>query len=294
MLKQNIEDFLIHLRFEQGCSPHTLKAYQEDLEVFLSYCGRCSIPEASTLSYHDLHRFIIELGGQGYKSSSMERKIASLKSFFKWLHQKALISNNPASLLRSPRQEKRLPEVMEQSEILSLIEEAPADSALEARNKCALVLLYAAGLRASELVGLDLEHFDHQRCELRVRGKGGKERVVPYGSFTEEVLRHYLSLRKELTKSTEPALFLNRNGRRLSDRMLRNILDQMMLSLGRSRHIHPHVLRHSFATHLLENGAGIRVIQEMLGHASLSTTQIYTHLSVENLKENYRKFHPHA
>lgn len=224
----------------------------------------------------------------------MERKIAALKSFFKWLMTRGLIQHNPASLLRSPKKEKRLPEVMEQSELKSLIDSLETDSPLDARNKCILVLLYAAGLRVSELVGLDLGHIDAHRCEIRVLGKGNKERIVPYGQTAASELIEYLNKRKELVKEETTALFLTRNGKRLSDRMVRNILDEMMLKMGQGRHIHPHVLRHSFATHLLENGAHIRVIQEMLGHASLSTTQIYTHLSVENLKENYKKFHPHA
>ncbi len=293
-LQNLVKDFLEYLQYERACSAHTLKAYEDDLSNFFVFITNLGFQDWNSIRYTDLNHYIMKLGSADYKSSTMERKIASLKSFFHWLQHKAVINHNPADLLRSPKKAKHLPEVIGQAEIMQIIDTMPETSILDIRNKCLLIFLYATGLRVSELVGLDLDHVDIRQNQLRVIGKGNKERQVPLGRRAIGVLKQYLIARKEIDFEQKQALFLTRNGKRLSDRMVRNILDRILLELGQSRHIHPHMLRHSFATHLLENGAHIRVIQEMLGHASLSTTQVYTHLSVEKLKENYKKFHPHA
>jgi site-specific recombinase XerD len=213
--------------------------------------------------------------------------------FYKFLVKRDVVRRIPA-LVASPKKEKRLPEILDKSEIVALLESMETDSPIHIRNRTILLLLYATGLRVSELTSLDLSNVDFTEGIVTVVGKGNKERIVPTGETARKALLKYLPNRKELSTGGENALFLNRNGGRLTARMVANVIRDACETLGVQKNIHPHTLRHSFATHLLENGANIRVIQEMLGHSSLSTTQVYTHLTVEKLKESYDEHHPHA
>jgi integrase/recombinase XerC len=294
-LKETIDNYLKYLTYERGSSVHTLKAYAEDFDVFLRFCGEAGIQSFAEIDYRVLMNYLTELSERRLKASSLERKIASLKSLYKYLLREGIVKKNPADLLSSPKKEKRLPAVLEKNEALDLLESIPEDNPLSLRDKTMLTLLYASGLRVSELTGLDIHDIDYRQGVVRVIGKGSKERIVPTGETARKLLEGYLAVREEFCPSDgDRALFLTRRGKRISDRMIRYILEGYIAKLAVNKNVHPHTLRHTFATHLLENGANIRVIQEMLGHSSLSTTQIYTHLSPEKLKESYDKFHPHA
>ncbi len=295
MIEKLIDDFLNYLRYEKNYSGHTLKAYAEDFRSLIEYFEATGVKSVGEADYRFLHRYVAKLGTSGIKASTLERKIASLKSFFKFLVKRGIVAKNPAALIASPKKEKRLPAILDKPEIVELIASMPDDSPVHTRNKTILLLLYATGLRVSELVSLNPSNVDFAEGIVTVVGKGGKERIVPTGGVARKALLAYLPLRKELAAAAKcDALFLNRNGGRLTARMVAYVIRGACDAIGIQKNIHPHTLRHSFATHLLENGANIRVIQEMLGHSSLSTTQVYTHLTVDKLKESYDEFHPHA
>lgn len=294
MIQKYIQSFLDYILYEKGYAEKTLIAYSDDLDLFLQFINEVQIHSFNQITFRVLHHYLASLGEKGLSAATLERRVASLKSFFKFLTRREIITKNPAALLSSPKKEKRLPVVLEKREIKILIASMPDITPLEIRNKTILTLLYATGLRVSELVSLNLQNIDLNQQTLRVVGKGSKERIVPIGNTATVMIRKYLLPRKELICNETDALFLTKNGNRLSDRMVRNIINCSVDHIAMHKKIHPHTLRHTFATHLLDNGANIRVIQELLGHSSLSTTQIYTHLSVEKLKENYSKFHPHS
>ncbi len=296
MIDKNIDSFLTYLRYEKGCSGNTIISYKKDLEEFLSFLAGQSISEAGKITYKLLHIYISGLGKSGLKPASIERKIASLKSLFKYLVRTDAVITNPAALISSPKKDKRLPAVLEKSEMSDLIASIPESGALSIRNKTVVMLLYASGLRVSELTGLNLGEIDFGEGVLLVTGKGNKQRVVPTGQQALLMMKKYLACRRELAPATGDtgALFLTKSGKRLQDRMVRYIINRYIGELSIQKHVSPHTLRHTFATHLLQNGAGIRVIQEMLGHESLSTTQVYTHLTIDKLKKDYDEFHPHA
>jgi integrase/recombinase XerC len=287
------QNFLKYLRYEKGFSNHTIKSYKEDLENFFEFLKNEKIEDIKSLNYSVLTGYITFLGKKGFKASTIERKIASLKTFFKYLVKKKFISKNPAELISSPKKQKRLPSVLEVGEIFDLINIIPEDSPFSVRNKAMIMLLYASGLRVSELTGLNLGDLDLKNGLVRILGKGKKYRIVPVGNKTKAILYKYFLYRREFQPRGE-ALFVTKSGKRIQDRMVRYIINVYINELAIQKKVSPHTLRHTFATHLLDNGANIRVIQEMLGHSSLSTTQIYTHLSIEKLKKAYQEFHPHA
>jgi integrase/recombinase XerC len=296
MIEKYIKDFLTYLRYEKGYSLNTIESYQNDLSDFLSFLSSKGIAEPPAVTYKILHLYISVSGANSLKPATIERRVASLKSFFKYLVRTNAVKKNPAALISSPRKEKRLPVVLENSEMADLIASIPESDALSVRNKAIVILLYASGLRVSELCSLDLKDVDFKEGILLVKGKGSKERFIPAGETARKMLVKYLNYRRELSRSApdDGALFLTKSGKRIQDRMIRYIISGYINELSIQKHVSPHTLRHTFATHLLRNGAGIRVIQELLGHESLSTTQIYTHLTLEKLKENYDNFHPHA
>lgn len=295
-LEEGVNRFLTHVLYEKGYSRKTLKAYQGDLTHFLEYFYSRGLKIPAAVSYRELHRYVASLGARGIKASSLERKTASVKSLFKFLVRNGVIKSNPAALLASPKKEKRLPSVLEKKEMTAVLNALPESEALTVRDKAMVLLLYATGLRVSELTGLDFRNVDLKSGVITVAGKGGKERLVPMGDKAVAALRKYLVYRGELSRpdGERQALFLSKNGKRIQDRMVNYILKKIIRDLSIQKKVSPHTLRHTFATHLLQNGAGIRVIQEILGHSSLSTTQVYTHLTVEKLKESYDRHHPHS
>lgn len=292
-LGKYLEEFIKHIKFEKGFSDHTVNSYLGDLSDFFEFLDLHKIYSIGEISYQNIYGFITELGKRGLKSSSIERKTAAIKTFFKFLKKSKIIEKNPAELVSSPKKSKRLPTFMEKGEIFDLINIIPEDTPLSIRNKAMIMLLYATGMRVSELVNLNLSDVDLKSETVHILGKGKKYRIVPFGKKTKEILMKYLIYRKELSAKSE-AFFITKSGKRIMDRAIRYILNNYINNLAIQKKVSPHTLRHTFATHLLDNGANIRVIQEMLGHSNLATTQIYTHLSIAKLKDSYEKFHPHA
>jgi integrase/recombinase XerC len=298
-MQRQIAQFLTYLRVERGASPHTLKGYREDLiaaaEYFASEDG--ATPEPATITAVDLRGFLSALHEAGYAKTSIARKLASLRSFYKYGQREGWASSNPARALRNPRKGRSLPHFLTTEEIGKLLSIPPADSPMGLRDRAILETMYSAGLRVSELVGLSDGDVDLPQGVLLVRGKGRKERLSPLGSYAARALQAWLRLRKVSPKESqgrEAPLFTNRFGTRLTTRSVGRMLEKYLRETGLDQRTSPHTLRHSFATHLLDRGADIRSVQELLGHKSLVTTQIYTHISTANLRAAYEKAHPRA
>jgi integrase/recombinase XerC len=293
-MQRAVAAFLRHLSLERNASPHTVRAYGEDLRQFRAHVeaelGRP--PSPADIDHLLIRGFLARLHESGLKKVSAARKLASLRTFFRYLCREGVLQRNPARALLSPRTERRIPSHLEEGEVGQLLD-LPGDDAASIRARAALELLYATGLRCAELVSLDLPEVDLEARMLRVVGKGRKERVVPFGSKARDAIRAYLPIRSAHEPRSE-ALFVNRNGGRLTDRSIRALLARRVRQVALAHHVSPHTLRHSFATHLLERGADLRAIQELLGHASLSTTQRYTHVHMRQILSIYRKTHPRA
>ena len=290
------QEFLNWLQNEKGSSAHTIRAYQEDLAQFGEYLKAQRIP-LEQLEYHDLRYYMASLQQkQQLKKTTLSRKTSTLKSFCKFLHREGMLEHNPADLLSTPKKEKRLPTVINEVDMTAFLDDFLAgEEPLQLRNKAIFELLYRSGLRVSELVQLDVENVQKQKGMLRILGKGSKERIVPVGERAQFAIAYYLEHgRPLLVKEEVQALFLNRQGKRLTTRGVEYILEQYVKQGALKYKVTPHAFRHSFATHLLDNGADLRVIQELLGHESLSTTQIYTEVSASHLQQIYRKAHPRA
>jgi tyrosine recombinase XerC len=291
-----VSEFLLYLKVEKRYSPHTLLSYQKDLEQFSAYLGEYLAREEISLSDIDLiavRGFINHLHQGGFQKTSIARKLASLRSFFHFLCRQGHLSQNFAAVVRTPRLPKKLVSVLQQEEITSLLDIDYGNAPVGIRDRAIFELLYASGLRIGELTSLKMRDIDFDSRVISVVGKGNKERIVLFGSKAAESLRDYLSVRSQLLRGSDPHfLFLNQQGRRLSETRVRQILDSYVKTLAIQKKISPHTLRHSFATHLLQSGADLRLIQELLGHSSLSTTQKYTHLNMEQLLKTYQKAHP--
>ena len=288
-MKNYTDQFIAYLKTEQGVSPHTLKAYTEDLHEFSAFTGKA--PE--DMDNLDIRSFLASLHHRTLKRSSIARKLASIRSFFRYLHREGHVKKNPAKLVSTPRVPKALPRFLTVDDVFSLMESPRGDTFKDARDRAILEFLYSSGLRVSELTGLDVVDLDIKESIIRVRGKGRKERIVPIGSKAMEALQHYLPERISLKKKS-PALFLNVRGGRLTQRSVRRIVEQYGRMINLQGALSPHTLRHTFATHLLLEGADLRSIQELLGHTSLSTTQRYTHVDLGHLAEVYDKAHRRA
>lgn len=294
-----IEDFLAYLELERGLSRNTLEAYRGDLAQLSGYLQRHDL-DPRTATHSDLAAFLAELGtgrdGHAIAASTLSRKVACLRSFYRHLRREETIEHDPTADLRGPRRTQRLPKVLSREEVARLLEQPRGASPLAQRDRALLETMYACGLRASEAVGLECSDVDLQESLLRTRGKGSKERIVPVGRQATAALSAYLrSGRPELLGvGTQSRLFLNARGGALTRQGLYKIVQGHARSAGLSERMSPHTLRHSFATHMLAGGADLRQVQEMLGHASIATTQIYTHVDSERLKAVHRKFHPRA
>ena len=293
-MQQAVAAFLRHLDRERNASRHTVRAYGEDLEQFRSYLRRELGHEARPAEVDHLliRGFLAALHERGLKKVSAARKLASLRTFFRFLCREGVLDRNPARALLSPRLEQRIPTHLDEKEIDRLLD-VPGDGDGPLRARAILELLYATGIRCAELVGLDLSDVDTGSRMIRVLGKGRKERVVLFGKRALEALEAYLPARQQLRPRSD-ALFVNLRGGRLTDRSVRNIVEQRVGAVAIARKVSPHTLRHSFATHLLAHGADLRAIQELLGHASLSTTQRYTHVDTLQILAIYKKTHPRA
>jgi integrase/recombinase XerC len=293
-LKQAIVAFARYLEAERNASPHTIRAYVEDVRQFSQFMDEeiGSDARPADADHLMIRAFLAHLHKGGVKKISSGRKLAALRTFFRFLCREGILSHNPARALLSPRIERRIPSHLDEEEVDRLLD-VPGDGAAAVRARAFLELLYATGIRCAELVGLDLGEVDLDGRMVRVLGKGRKERIVPFGTRAATAIRKYLPVRATARPSTD-ALFVNARGGRLTDRSIRSILAARVRQVALARRISPHTLRHSFATHLLERGADLRAIQELLGHASLSTTQRYTHVNARHLIEVYKKAHPRA
>jgi integrase/recombinase XerC len=286
-LASKIANFIEYLQKEKNYSGHTIRAYRNDVKGFIDLLNDKNIKEvdSNVVSY-----YVAYLLRYGLDSTTVARKLSSLKSFFKILKKLGFIKDNPADMIKTPKRKKHLPGFLTYEQIEDGFKiEDPRDSAI-------LELLYSCGLRASELTGLNVVDIDFGQEEVRVMGKGGKERILPIGRTAREAIRKYLTCRKvpEGSGPGKTPLFLNYRGERLTTRSLQRIVRKHLMKVARASGTNPHILRHSFATHLLEQGADLRAVQELLGHASLSTVQIYTHLTMKRLKDIYTKAHPRA
>jgi len=282
-----VEKFILYLEVEKNYSRHTLLSYKNDLYDFMDFLGKVPLPK---VDYLLLRKFFAYLRSRQYRPRTLARKLSSLRRYFVFLQREGYIAHNPAVLLMSPKIDKPLPKFLTETEMVKLIEAPHSEKISEKRNKAIFELLYSSGLRVSELVSLNTDKIDLIGNVVKVLGKGKKERLVPLGDKAIEAIRSYLSQRKEKTS----ILFLNKNKTRLSARSVRNIINKYVNTISLLNNISPHVFRHSFATHMLNHGADLRSVQELLGHISLSTTQIYTHVTTDRLKTVYNKAHPRA
>lgn len=288
-MKKHVEQFCNSLKAEKDVSPHTMRAYTKDLEEFLSFTDK----KPQDIDNLDIRGFLASLHYRKLKKSSIARKLATIRSFFKYLHREGIVKKNPAKLVSSPKVPKSLPRFLTVDEAFALMDSPKGDTFQASRDKAILELLYSSGLRVSELTTLDINDFDIKESLVRVKGKGKKERIIPIGSKAVEAMENYLPERILLKKKSQ-ALFLNNRGGRLTQRSIRRIVDKYGRMVALKGHLSPHALRHTFATHLLHGGADLRAIQELLGHSSLSTTQKYTHVDIAHLIEVYDKAHPLA
>lgn len=287
-----IDEFLARLRDERDASPHTVRAYSTDLAQLAQFLEEQRLALA-TLRPLQLRRLLGQLQDSGVSKRTIARKQSAWRSFGRHLVQRGHLTGNPFDALRTPRQEKRLPLVLEADQVAQLLDAPPTTSAQGLRDRAILETLYSTGMRVSELVGADVEDVDWHAEVIVARGKGRKERLAHLGPYARDALLAYLRAGGR-DRASEGAIFLNRFGDRLSTRGVQRILDKYVAQLGLDRRISPHTLRHCFATHLLRGGADLRDLQELLGHASLTTTQIYTHVSHERLREIYALNHPRA
>jgi len=286
-MKKYLDKFFTYLEVEKNYSNHTSLNYRIDLEEFALFLDKAPV---EAVKYPDLRRFLAQLKGRNLKPRTLARKLSSLRSFFKFLQREGVIQTNPAKLLLTPKLDKPLPHFMSEEETIQLIESPKIGKINSPRDKAIFEILYSTGIRVSELVGLNVEDVDFIGNIIKVMGKGKKERMVPIGDQALNALKEYLDGRKADSKF----VFGSRNGKHLTDRNVRYIIDKYILQQAMAQHVTPHMFRHSFATHLLNKGADLRSVQELLGHVNLSTTQIYTHLTTEKLKKVYDQSHPRA
>jgi integrase/recombinase XerC len=291
--------FLRYLLVERNSSDLTVKSYREDLDALIEYLDESygSVPSPEQITTLDLRGYVAALGEAGYAKASISRRLASLRSFFRFAQREGLSTGNPAKPLRNPRRTRKLPHFLSTDEIGILLDAPPATSLAGLRDRAMLETTYSVGMRVSELVGMNDGDLDFDERVARIRGKGKKERLAPIGSFACRALKRWLASRK-LANDVKPGLaapvFTNRFGRRITTRSVGRMLEKYLKLSGLDLRTSPHTLRHSFATHLLDQGADIRSVQELLGHKSLATTQIYTHVTMASLRRVYEKAHPRA
>lgn len=294
-----VKAFLYHLGIEKNYSEYTVINYQKDLTDFCDFLKEIvMLSKVEEITPLEIRRYLAYLHEKKYRRTTIARKITCLRSFFKYLYQQQIIEVNPINNIQTPRLEKRLPVFLYLEELEVLVEMPQGNSSLECRDKAILETIYATGMRVSELVGLNMEDLSFLGGFIRVLGKGKKERIIPLGSKARDALEKYFSMAKKeiINFHQEPTspIFINKYGTRLTDRSVRRIIEKYSKKMQLDKKVTPHVLRHSFATHLLDAGADLRAVQEMLGHVDISTTQIYTHVTKERLKKVYQNTHPRS
>lgn len=294
-MRNEIGQFLAFLKHEKNASPHTIACYKRDLLQLAGYLEERKVVLRG-IDNVILRGFLAKLQENKNKKSTVARKLAAIRSFFQFCIRKKWLEDNPAKIVATPKQEKHVPSFLSEDEMAQFLDLPQTTQPLDLRDKTVLELLYATGMRVSELAGLNLDDLSFSERLVRVRGKGKKERLIPFGRKAEDSLVFYIRSRPQINKGKieAEALFLNYRGKRLSSRSVERIVDKYIRFTAVQRKISPHSLRHSFASHLLSRGADLRVIQELLGHESLATTQKYTHLNLRQLLEVYKKSHPRS
>jgi len=306
-MEKQIEQFLEHLRYERNVSAHTLRNYSSDLGQFVEHLapanpatGKRNTPDITAIDHLTIREWMASLHSAQRKKASVARKLATLRTFFQFLVREGLLELNPAKLVSTPRQEKKLPRHLSIEEAVRFIESPDTDTDLGKRDRAMLEMMYATGVRVAELTTLNLSDIDFKNQLVRVTGKRRKQRIVPFGDPAAQALQQYLTVRDgfllhaPVSKREDQAVFLNYQGARITTRSVGRMVEKYIRICAGMHNISPHALRHTFATHLLDSGADLRDIQELLGHARLSTTQVYTHVSMEKLIEVYDKSHPKA
>ena len=297
-----VEDFVKYLAVEKNRSSNTVRTYRTDLEIFLQFASNQGLNKLTDLDLNTFRLWLANQKEKGSSNSTISRRSSTARVFSTWAFQKGLIESDPAIRLISPKVNKTLPKVLAKKQATALmqtaanLEDEENSMALRMRDHAILEVLYSSGIRVGELTGLDIKDLDFTRCTMRVIGKGNKERVVPFGQPAKEALRSYLdkSRLEFINKKSGDALFVGSRGKRLDTRQVRRIVTSAILRVEGAPDISPHDLRHSAATHMLEGGADLRIVQELLGHSSLATTQKYTHVTIERLREVFANAHPRA
>ena len=290
-----IEDFLQHIKYNRNLSPETFRAYKSDLSKFLAQCVNGK--SISTMDVPTFRRYIAQLREGGLNKTSIARTLACLRTFYTYLCKQEIMEYNPVKLIRTPKLDKRLPSFLEIDEIEKLLAVPDVKTFQGARDRAILETMYSSGLRISELSQLSMKDITLSGGVAHIKGKGRKERIAPIGSYAVNAIKDYLPARSKLLqklKRNTDAVFINKNGGRLGVRNIRRLLTKYVRIAGITKKVSPHTLRHSFATHLLNRGADLRSVQELLGHSNIATTQIYTHVTTHRLKEVYDKAHPRA
>ena len=285
-----VAGFLQHLEKGRRLSSHTVKSYQRDIGLLLDMAGTTHLNE---LEIHHIRRCVARLHGMGYSGRSLARALSAWRGFFRFLMRDHGFTQNPCIGVRAPRTAKRLPDALSPEEVKKLVE-LPADDAFAVRDRAMFELFYSSGLRLSELTGLKPGDIDFSDATVRVLGKGGKTRVVPVGRFALRCIQEWLGERDSVTRGQQSALFINHRGKSIGPRTVQQRLTMWSRKQGLAQDVHPHMLRHSFASHVLQSSGDLRAVQEMLGHASISTTQVYTHLDWQHLAKVYDAAHPRA
>ena len=297
LLIDSIESFMLTLEKERNFSLHTIKAYKNDLNRFNYFLDNTlSRKKLAKINRNDIRKFLAEEYDNGYSSKTVARRLATIKSYFKYLVKTELIQENISIHINSPKVPKKLPNFVDKNLIDTLMKTPSLDTHIGIRDRAVLELFYSTGMRLSELVNMNIGDFEINKKLIRVIGKGNKERMIPYGRNAESAIKNYLKIRN---LSLKPAfankpLFVNSSEKRISKRTIQSRMNNYIKIVADGKRIGPHLLRHTFATHLLDNGADIRAVKDLLGHSSLSSTQIYTHVSIEKLKKDYTQAHPHG
>lgn len=288
-----LDSFFDYLRYERRNSPRTISAYQQDLKRLSSYCDKQEITSWSEVDNLLGRKWLGSMHQYGLSGSSIQRILSGCRSFYRWLIREEFVTSNPFDLLKAPRRPRKLPNTLDIDAVQQLVA-LKGDEPLTVRDRAIMELFYSSGLRLSELVSLDLPDVDLVTGEARVTGKGNKTRIVPVGRYARLAIKQWMAIRPQLANEAEVALFVSKRGSRLAQRSIEKRLKVWAIRQGINRNVHPHMLRHSFASHMLESSGDLRAVQELLGHQNISTTQIYTHLDFQHLAKVFDKAHPRA
>ncbi len=291
--QDQLNRFFDYLRHERRLSPHTERAYRRDLEVLQQFCDANSLTQWQDLSHFHLRQFAAELHRKGLSPKSIQRRLSAARSFFNFLIRERVLKASPAIDIHAPKAPRKLPGTLD-TDVMAKLLAIEGDDPIVLRDKSMMELLYSSGLRLAELVDLDLEDIDWHDRTVRVTGKGNRTRIVPIGRYARKALKSWLKVRGHMATVEETAMFVSSRGARISPRTVEARVEHWAIRQGVPQHVYPHLFRHSFATHLLESSGDLRAVQELLGHADIGTTQIYTHLDFQHLARIYDKTHPRA